>query len=123
HYLIIRLGVDREIQKGVPVLDNNSNVLGESTAAAKQGIALVTLSRLGMAMPGMVASSSTRSTSKQTSEQREKDSGEAKTGEYLSEAKTGIESREFPFIILVDIMLKNPPASKSEEVDSFYFDY
>nr|CAD7447694.1 unnamed protein product [Timema bartmani] len=44
----------QEIQKGVPVLDSNSNVLGESTAAAKQGIALVTLSRLGMAMPGMV---------------------------------------------------------------------
>nr|CAD7596439.1 unnamed protein product [Timema genevievae] len=43
----------QEIQKGVPVLDSNSNVLGESTAAAKQGIALVTLSRLGMAMPGM----------------------------------------------------------------------
>nr|CAD7201918.1 unnamed protein product [Timema douglasi] len=44
----------QEIQKGVPVVDSNGNVLGESTAAAKQGIALVTMSRLGMAMPGMV---------------------------------------------------------------------
>nr|CAD7401727.1 unnamed protein product [Timema cristinae] len=43
----------QEIQKGVPVVDSNGNVLGESTAAAKQGIALVTMSRLGMAMPGM----------------------------------------------------------------------
>ncbi|KDR10209.1 sideroflexin-1 [Zootermopsis nevadensis] len=44
----------REIQEGVPVSDINGNRLGNSKRAAERGIALVTLSRIGMAAPGMV---------------------------------------------------------------------
>jgi hypothetical protein len=43
----------REIQEGVPISDINGNRLGNSKTAAKRGIALVTLSRIGMAAPGM----------------------------------------------------------------------
>ncbi|XP_063239594.1 sideroflexin-3 isoform X2 [Bacillus rossius redtenbacheri] len=44
----------QELQNGVPVSDERGNVLGSSKVAARQGITLVTLSRIGMAMPGMV---------------------------------------------------------------------
>ncbi|XP_077297219.1 sideroflexin-1-3 [Arctopsyche grandis] len=44
----------KEIQEGVPVEDDNGNRLGKSTSAAKEGIALVTMSRVCMALPGMV---------------------------------------------------------------------
>lgn len=44
----------QEIQNGIPVSDENGNVLGESSNAAKWGITQVVLSRIGMASPGMV---------------------------------------------------------------------
>ncbi|KAL3222877.1 hypothetical protein MRX96_028309 [Rhipicephalus microplus] len=39
---------------GIPVVDENGNRLGESKVAAKWAIAMVVLSRVGMAAPGMV---------------------------------------------------------------------
>jgi len=44
----------REIQEGVPVTDIDGKRLGDSKTAAQRGIALVTISRIGMAAPGMV---------------------------------------------------------------------
>ncbi|KAJ9573788.1 hypothetical protein L9F63_008825 [Diploptera punctata] len=44
----------KEIQEGVAVSDANGNKLGYSRRAALDGIMLVTLSRIGMATPGMV---------------------------------------------------------------------
>ncbi|XP_065289685.1 sideroflexin-3 [Dermacentor albipictus] len=44
----------REINHGIPVVDDNGNRLGESKVAAKWAIAMVVLSRVGMAAPGMV---------------------------------------------------------------------
>ena len=43
----------REIQEGVPVSDIDGKRLGNSKTAAQRGIALVTVSRIGMAAPGM----------------------------------------------------------------------
>jgi len=43
-----------EINDGVPVSDENGNVLGKSSIAAKWGITQVVFSRVGMASPGMV---------------------------------------------------------------------
>jgi tricarboxylate carrier len=43
----------RELQNGVTVLDENGNKIGESKAAAKEAIAMVTVSRIAMATPGM----------------------------------------------------------------------
>jgi len=43
----------REIQEGVPVTDIDGKRLGDSKTAAQRGIALVTISRIGMAAPGM----------------------------------------------------------------------
>jgi len=43
----------REIQEGVPVSDIDGKRLGNSKTAAQRGIALVTISRIGMAAPGM----------------------------------------------------------------------
>jgi hypothetical protein len=43
----------RELQEGVPVVDDNGNKLGQSKIAAKTGIIAVVLSRVGMASPGM----------------------------------------------------------------------
>lgn len=43
-----------EIQNGVPVCNAEGEKIGNSSTAAKQGIAMVTLSRIGMAAPGMV---------------------------------------------------------------------
>ena len=42
-----------EINDGVPVSDENGNVLGKSSIAAKWGITQVVFSRVGMASPGM----------------------------------------------------------------------
>jgi len=44
----------QELKNGVPVTDDNGVVYGNSVAAAKEGIAQVTLSRIFMACPGMV---------------------------------------------------------------------
>uniref|UniRef100_A0A023GHQ6 Sidoreflexin n=1 Tax=Amblyomma triste TaxID=251400 RepID=A0A023GHQ6_AMBTT len=44
----------REIRHGIPVVDENGNRIGESKVAAKWAIAMVVLSRVGMAAPGMV---------------------------------------------------------------------
>lgn len=44
----------REIQHGIPVIDENGNRVGESKVAAKWAISMVVLSRVGMAAPGMV---------------------------------------------------------------------
>jgi hypothetical protein len=43
----------RELQEGVPVSDINGNRIGNSKIAAQRGITLVTVSRIGMAAPGM----------------------------------------------------------------------
>lgn len=43
----------RELKTGVTIIDENGNRLGESTKAAQQGIAAVTISRVAMSMPGM----------------------------------------------------------------------
>jgi len=43
-----------EINNGIQVSDENGNVVGESSIAAKWGITQVVLSRIGMASPGMV---------------------------------------------------------------------
>lgn len=43
----------RELNDGVPVVDENGNTLGNSTEAAKSGILAVLVSRVGMASPGM----------------------------------------------------------------------
>jgi K+/H+ antiporter YhaU regulatory subunit KhtT len=43
----------REVQEGIPVVDENGNRIGESKVAAKTGITAVTLSRILMASPGM----------------------------------------------------------------------
>nr|DBA15048.1 TPA: hypothetical protein GDO54_004310 [Pyxicephalus adspersus] len=43
----------RELKYGIPVTDENGNRLGESTKAAKQAIAQVVVSRIGMAAPAM----------------------------------------------------------------------
>ncbi|KAH9492116.1 Sideroflexin-1 [Bulinus truncatus] len=44
----------REISHGIPILDENGNRLGESTRAAKSAITQVVISRVFMAMPGML---------------------------------------------------------------------
>lgn len=44
----------KEIAEGVPVETEEGTRLGKSAAAAKEGIALVTMSRVAMALPGMV---------------------------------------------------------------------
>lgn len=43
----------REIQEGVPVEDETGKRVGKSKAAAREGISLVTMSRVCMALPGM----------------------------------------------------------------------
>uniref|UniRef100_A0A3P9HL21 Sidoreflexin n=2 Tax=Oryzias TaxID=8089 RepID=A0A3P9HL21_ORYLA len=43
----------RELKYGIPVMDENGNRLGESANAAKQAIAQVVVSRIGMAVPAM----------------------------------------------------------------------
>lgn len=43
----------RELKKGVVILDDKGQPLGESTIAAKKGITAVTFSRILMACPGM----------------------------------------------------------------------
>lgn len=43
----------RELKYGIPVTDENGNRLGESPNAAKQAIAQVVVSRIGMAVPAM----------------------------------------------------------------------
>uniref|UniRef100_A0A3B3BDG6 Sideroflexin-3 n=1 Tax=Oryzias melastigma TaxID=30732 RepID=A0A3B3BDG6_ORYME len=43
----------RELKYGIPVMDENGNRLGESPNAAKQAIAQVVVSRIGMAVPAM----------------------------------------------------------------------
>lgn len=43
----------RELRGGVTVTDKDGNKLGNSKNAAQFGIAAVTLSRIGMATPGM----------------------------------------------------------------------
>ena len=42
-----------EINGGIPVSDENGNVIGTSSNAAKWGITQVVFSRIGMASPGM----------------------------------------------------------------------
>lgn len=44
----------QELRHGTPVYDANGNKLGYSTVAAQHGISQVVLSRIGMALPGMV---------------------------------------------------------------------
>ncbi|XP_034255720.1 sideroflexin-3 isoform X1 [Thrips palmi] len=44
----------RELNDGVPVVDENGNTFGNSSEAAKSGILAVLVSRIGMASPGMV---------------------------------------------------------------------
>ncbi|XP_075791711.1 sideroflexin-3 [Pelodiscus sinensis] len=43
----------RELKFGIPVMDEDGNRLGESRAAARQAIAQVVVSRIGMAAPAM----------------------------------------------------------------------
>uniref|UniRef100_A0A7M4F347 Sideroflexin-3 n=1 Tax=Crocodylus porosus TaxID=8502 RepID=A0A7M4F347_CROPO len=43
----------RELKLGIPILDKDGNRLGESRAAARQAIAQVVVSRIGMAAPAM----------------------------------------------------------------------
>ncbi|CAJ0966682.1 unnamed protein product [Ranitomeya imitator] len=43
----------RELKFGIPITDENDNRLGESTNAARQAIAQVVVSRIGMAAPAM----------------------------------------------------------------------
>ena len=52
-YINIFLPFCREIREGVAITDINGNKLGYSKRAAVEGITLVTLSRIGMATPGM----------------------------------------------------------------------
>ena len=47
------LNLCSEINDGVPVSDEDGNVLGNSAIAAKSGITQVVFSRVGMASPGM----------------------------------------------------------------------
>ncbi|KAF8790677.1 Sideroflexin-1 like protein [Argiope bruennichi] len=44
----------KEIREGIPVVDKNGNRVGNSKTAAKWAITQVVLSRIGMAMPGML---------------------------------------------------------------------
>ncbi|CAG9772246.1 unnamed protein product [Ceutorhynchus assimilis] len=44
----------QELKHGTPIYDINGNKLGYSTVAAQQGIGQVILSRIAMALPGMV---------------------------------------------------------------------
>ncbi|CAL8082325.1 unnamed protein product [Orchesella dallaii] len=44
----------KELREGIPVTDENGNRLGVSANAANEGIFQVVLSRIGMAVPGMV---------------------------------------------------------------------
>lgn len=44
----------QELQKGVELYDENNNRVGVSVNAAQKGITAVVLSRISMAMPGMV---------------------------------------------------------------------
>ncbi|KAK7012092.1 Sideroflexin-1 [Biomphalaria glabrata] len=44
----------REITHGIPIMDENGNRLGESTRAATSAITQVVISRVFMAMPGML---------------------------------------------------------------------
>ncbi|GFS32599.1 sideroflexin-1 [Trichonephila inaurata madagascariensis] len=44
----------KEIREGIPVVDKNGNRIGCSQTAAKWAITQVVLSRIGMAMPGML---------------------------------------------------------------------
>ncbi|GIY24549.1 sideroflexin-1 [Caerostris extrusa] len=44
----------KEIREGIPVVDKNGNRIGSSETAAKWAITQVVLSRIGMAMPGML---------------------------------------------------------------------
>ncbi|XP_035213059.1 sideroflexin-3-like [Stegodyphus dumicola] len=44
----------KELQEGIPVVDKDGNKIGSSKIAAKWAIAQVVLSRIGMAMPGML---------------------------------------------------------------------
>ncbi|XP_021002798.1 sideroflexin-1 isoform X2 [Parasteatoda tepidariorum] len=44
----------KEIREGIPVVDKNGNRVGNSQVAAKSAITQVTMSRIGMAMPGML---------------------------------------------------------------------
>lgn len=43
----------RELRYGIPVTDENGNKVGDSKVAARWAIAMVVLSRIGMAAPGM----------------------------------------------------------------------
>uniref|UniRef100_A0A3Q4H7J0 Sideroflexin-1 n=1 Tax=Neolamprologus brichardi TaxID=32507 RepID=A0A3Q4H7J0_NEOBR len=43
----------RELQHGIPIMDENDNRLGESSKAAQQAISQVVVSRILMASPGM----------------------------------------------------------------------
>lgn len=47
------LVVFRELQHGIPIMDENDNRLGESSKAAQQAISQVVVSRILMASPGM----------------------------------------------------------------------
>lgn len=44
----------KELQEGIPVVDKNGNKIASSKTAAKWAITQVVLSRIGMAMPGML---------------------------------------------------------------------
>jgi len=44
----------KEIQDGIPVLDENGNRIGNSSIAAKRAISQVIVSRISMAVPGMI---------------------------------------------------------------------
>ena len=43
-----------ELTEGTPVETVQGDMVGRSRVAAREGITMVTLSRIGMAMPGMV---------------------------------------------------------------------
>lgn len=45
---------NKEITDGLPVFDANNNLIGNSQKAAITGIAMVVVSRIGMATPGMI---------------------------------------------------------------------
>ena len=49
----VHLVTCRELTNGIPVLTEDGEVVGQSQAAAKRGIAQVVFSRIVMAVPGM----------------------------------------------------------------------
>lgn len=53
HSAFCHVSSPRELKYGIPVTDENGNRLGDSPNAAKQAIAQVVVSRIGMAVPAM----------------------------------------------------------------------